>query len=101
MNPDWDDQVLFRRPPRPGKPSLILVFHAQINYICVDSSAPDVMTSPSDFSDYVIFVDESGDHGLISVDPYYPIFVLVFCIAKKVDYIKQITPSLQALKFKH
>lgn len=35
------------------------------------------------FSDYIVFVDESGDHGLVSIDPEYPIFVLGFCIFNK------------------
>ena len=55
----------------------------------------------SNFSDYIIFVDESGDHGLTSIDPNYPIFVLVFCIMKKDDYVGMITPALEQLKFKH
>jgi len=38
------------------------------------------------FSDYIIYVDESGDHSLESIDPDYPIFVLSFCIFKKSKY---------------
>lgn len=30
------------------------------------------------FSDYIVYVDESGDHGPVSSD--YPVFVLAFCI---------------------
>jgi hypothetical protein len=52
------------------------------------------------YSDYVIYVDESGDHGLVSIDPQYPIFVLVFCIFKKSEYIKNICPSMQEFKFR-
>jgi hypothetical protein len=29
-----------------------------------------------DFSDYIVYVDESGDHGLVNIDTQYPIFVL-------------------------
>jgi hypothetical protein len=53
------------------------------------------------FSDYVVYVDESGDHGLKTIDPNYPIFVLAFCIFKKTDYWQQIVPSLQDFKFRH
>jgi hypothetical protein len=53
------------------------------------------------FSDYIVYVDESGDHGLISIDPYYPVFVLVFCIFKKDDYINIAIPLLQLFKFAH
>ena len=53
------------------------------------------------FSDYIVYVDESGDHGLITIDPHYPVFVLVFCIFKKDDYINTAIPLLQRFKFKH
>lgn len=53
------------------------------------------------FSDFVVYVDESGDHGLVTIDPSYPLFVLVFCIFKKVDYIESAIPLIQKFKFKH
>jgi hypothetical protein len=40
----------------------------------------------------VIYVDESGDHSLTMIDPLYPIFVLVFCIFRKVDCAHIVTP---------
>jgi len=55
----------------------------------------------SDYSDYIIFADESGDHGLIGIDPQYPIFVLVFVLIKKKDYFEKIIPAFEALKFKY
>ena len=55
---------------------------------------------PGSFSDYIVYVDESGDHSLVSIDPLYPIFVLVFCIFRKSAYATQVTPALQSLKFK-
>lgn len=51
-------------------------------------------------SDYIIYVDESGDHNLVQTNPAYPIFSLAFCIFKKSDYISQAVPSLQELKFR-
>ena len=44
-------------------------------------------------SDYVIFVDESGDHGLTSIDDNYPIFVLDFCIFEKDHYVNVVVPT--------
>jgi hypothetical protein len=39
----------------------------------------DTPQSPSPpFSEWIVYVDESGDHGIASIDPSYPIFVLVF-----------------------
>lgn len=49
-------------------------------------------------SDYIIFADESGDHGLMSIDASFPVFALVFCIVKKTHYIEQIVPAVQRLK---
>lgn len=53
------------------------------------------------FSDYLVFVDESGDHGLDNIDEGYPVFVLAFCIFKKSDYTNLLVPALQRFKFKH
>ncbi|WP_089724596.1 DUF3800 domain-containing protein [Candidatus Thiosymbion oneisti] len=53
------------------------------------------------FSDYIIYVDESGDHGLKSIDPDYPVFVLAFCIFRKAVYSSQLVPALQEFKFHH
>lgn len=35
------------------------------------------------FSDYIVYVDESGDHSLDSINSEYPLFVLSFCIFRK------------------
>jgi hypothetical protein len=53
------------------------------------------------YSDYVVYVDESGDHGLTTIDPGYPVFVLSFCIFNKHDYTRAIIPSFVELKFRH
>lgn len=53
-----------------------------------------------EFSDYIVYVDESGDHGLVTMDPYYPVFVLAFCLFSKSDYVERICPALQRLKFR-
>ena len=54
----------------------------------------------TNFSDHIVFVDESGDHGLLQVDPGYPIFSLVFCLFTKSDYVNRVCPELQKLKFR-
>ena len=51
------------------------------------------------FSDYIIYVDESGDHGLQPLDPEYPVFVLDFCIFRKDHYANVVVPGMQAFKF--
>lgn len=50
------------------------------------------------FSDYLIFADESGDHGLSTIDPQFPVFALVFCIVAKNDYLNRIVTAIQQLK---
>jgi hypothetical protein len=52
------------------------------------------------FSDYIIFADESGDHGMQHIDPEFPLFSLVFCIFEKAVYQDEVEPALRALKFK-
>ena len=53
------------------------------------------------YSDYIVYVDESGDHGLTRIDPQYPVFVLAFCIFRIEEYRLQTVPGLQAFKFQH
>jgi|SRR6185437_5862162 len=53
-----------------------------------------------DFSEYIVYVDESGDHSLGNINKEYPVFVLVFCIFKKSDYL-EIIKNITALKFKY
>ncbi|MFB2554772.1 DUF3800 domain-containing protein [Herbiconiux liangxiaofengii] len=53
------------------------------------------------FGDYVVYVDESGDHELRKVNPEFPVFVLAFCIFPVQDYVDQIVPAVQRLKFRH
>lgn len=50
-------------------------------------------------SEYIVYVDESGDHSLESINPRYPLFVLSFCIFQKKYYSHTVTPSLRMLKF--
>lgn len=50
------------------------------------------------FGDYLVFVDESGDHNLARIDPQFPVFVLLFVIVRKVDYVDSVCPQLQRLK---
>lgn len=54
-----------------------------------------------EYSDFMVYVDESGDHSLQSIDPNYPIFVLAFCIFYKKHYLSYVVPTVQQLKFDH
>lgn len=67
------------------------------------------MTSPmseksipeTSFSNFVVYVDESGDHSLESIDAQYPVFVLAFCVFQKHYYAHTVVPALESFKFRH
>ncbi len=42
------------------------------------------------FSEFVVYVDESGDHSLLSINAEYPLFVLSFCVFQKDSYTNAI-----------
>jgi hypothetical protein len=54
-----------------------------------------------EFSDYLVYVDESGDHSLEFINPQFPVFVLAFCIFQKEAYVSEVCPALQRLKFRY
>ena len=51
-------------------------------------------------SSFIVFADESGDHGLTRINPNYPIFVLSCCIFRKDEYIDHVCPALQRFKLR-
>ncbi len=51
------------------------------------------------YSDHIVFVDESGDHSLESINTDYPVFVLSFCIINKTIYAESLAPAVKKLKF--
>lgn len=55
----------------------------------------------TEFSDYLVFADESGDHGLDNIDAGYPVFVLAFCVIRKSYYVDKIVPAIQRFKLSH
>lgn len=50
-------------------------------------------------SNFIVYVDESGDHGLQTVDQNYPIFVLAFCVFYKRHYSEKVVPAIEKFKF--
>lgn len=51
------------------------------------------------FGEYVVYVDESGDHGLVDINPEFPVFNLAFCIFKVEQYVHEVVPEVERLKF--
>ena len=53
------------------------------------------------YSDYIIYVDESGNDNLEKINEDYPIFIFNFCIFQKSHYHDIVVPKILAFKFKH
>jgi len=51
------------------------------------------------FSDFIVYADESGDHGMVNIDPQYPVFALTFCVLRKDEYVAGVVPAVQKFKF--
>lgn len=69
-----------------------------------DQVAKATTNSASDakkFSNFIVYVDESGDHGVQNLDPHYPVFVLAFCIFHKTHYTHKVVAAVEDLKFRH
>lgn len=78
----------------------------QFSLFDVETAAPNGNASPATppsgrFSNFVVYVDESGDHGVQSLDSNYPVFVLAFCVFYKRHYSEKIIPALHKFKFNH
>jgi Protein of unknown function (DUF3800) len=68
----------------------------------VEATPPSgVNTQGEGCSDYVVYVDESGDHSLQSIDAGFPVFVLAFCVFHKKHYSERILPAIAAIKFRY
>jgi hypothetical protein len=61
----------------------------------------DVAPPIGRYSNFVAYVDESGDHGMQTVDASYPLFVLAFCVLYKRHYSEKVVPALHKFKFNH
>lgn len=53
------------------------------------------------YGKYIVYVDESGDHCMQSIDERYPVFVLAFCVFHKRYYSENVVPALEMFKFEH
>jgi hypothetical protein len=53
------------------------------------------------YSRYIVYADESGDHGMGRIDPAYPVFVLTLCVFRKQHYNRHVAPAVGAFKFRH
>ena len=47
------------------------------------SSSHVAVIDTLNFSEFIVFSDETGDVGLKSIDPKYPFFAINFCIGRR------------------
>lgn len=77
----------------------------QFSLFEIEAEKPGSVDKPAipggKFSDFIVYVDESGDHGMQTLDPNYPMFVLAFCVFHKRHYCEKVIPALQKFKFNH
>lgn len=50
-------------------------------------------------SKFIVYVDESGDHSLKTIDEDYPVFVLAFCVFYQENYVNNVVSAVERLKF--
>lgn len=82
------------KPHIPRQPTLLQALNQGLPYELA-------LSADSLYSDYIVYVDESGDHGLANINTEYPIFVLAFCIFHKRHDSEQIVPAVEKFKFNH
>lgn len=51
-----------------------------------------------DDREWLVFIDESGDHSLSKVDSEFPVFVLSAVVVERAAYVGQVLPSMGELK---
>lgn len=71
------------------------------NLAKVNTQQPEINYKDSEYGKYIVYVDESGDHNLQSIDENYPIFVLAFCVVHKRHYSEVVVPAMEKFKFNH
>lgn len=64
-----------------------------------EEAQKSAMRPLGDQSNFIVYVDESGDHGMQNVDKNYPIFVLAFCVFYKRHYSEKVVPAIEKFKF--
>lgn len=82
-----------------GKQGTQFALFESTEYMPVEQPVPELVACR--FSDFVVYVDESGDHSLASIDRDYPVFVLALCVFHKRHYAERIIPAVEKLKFNY
>ncbi len=54
-----------------------------------------------EYSEYIIYADESGDTSLSTINEHHPVFVLAFCIFSKKEYRSEVVKHVKEFKFNY
>lgn len=71
------------------------------NVVAENSASAPFPPAGKNYGKYIVYVDESGDHGMQTLDANYPLFALAFCIFHKEHYGNRVVPAIEAFKFKY
>lgn len=96
---------LFDAPPLVEAKAPSVITASEPTAVGVVAQTAPAANSPIDvgskYSKYVVYVDESGDHGMANLDPNYPVFVLAFCVFHKGHYTRKVVADIEDLKFRY
>ncbi|MEX1664036.1 DUF3800 domain-containing protein [Zhongshania arctica] len=96
------DEKSDKQPAAEDQQLPLFEFDAKIKALAHPPTADEIAKAErSPFSRHIVYVDESGDHNLQTIDQSYPIFVLAFCVFHKRHYSEAIVPALEKFKFNH
>lgn len=74
---------------------------SQASPVAIETTHTNLDLPESPYSKYIIYVDESGDHSLQTIDEKYPLFVLAFCVFHKRHYSEKVVSALEKFKFNY
>ncbi|MDI9349799.1 MAG: DUF3800 domain-containing protein [Candidatus Symbiobacter sp.] len=60
-----------------------------------------VLQMNNNFGDWLIFADESGDHGFGGAQTEFPVLAITFMLIRKEDYAKILVPAVKLFKHKY
>ena len=59
------------------------------------------LAKASTFSNWIVYVDESGNYNTDTYAQEYPVFVLAFCVFHKENYVANVVGALERFKFEY
>lgn len=66
--------------------------------------APEALTAlqtAGTFSNWIVYVDESGNYNTDTYSAEFPVFVLAFCVFNKENYVANVVGALERFKFEY